>query len=152
MNKLILRIGNLLRNAIWKRFKAITIGVRVIAVLDGKVMLIRHAYRDGWYLPGGGLLSGETLESAARRELHEETGIVVGELALFGVYTDFLEGRSDHKIVFLGEIIHQDNVSSQEIQEIKYFSIHNLPEELSIECRNRIQEYSLGNYPKFGIW
>ena len=35
-----------------------------------------------WSLPGGAQHVGETAEAAARRELHEETGIEVGPLAL----------------------------------------------------------------------
>lgn len=30
-----------------------------------------------WIMPGGGLDSGETFEEAARREIHEETGLAV---------------------------------------------------------------------------
>lgn len=45
---------------------------------DLKVALIRRAlppFEDSWALPGGFVQSDETLETAARRELLEETGI-----------------------------------------------------------------------------
>jgi 8-oxo-dGTP diphosphatase len=43
-----------------------------------KVMLIKRnltPFRDEWALPGGFVRIGESLEAAAMRELHEETGI-----------------------------------------------------------------------------
>ena len=36
--------------------------------------------REFWFTPGGGAEPGERLEDAARREVHEETGHVVGDL------------------------------------------------------------------------
>lgn len=55
------------------------------AVQDGRVLLVPHPQRDGrtrWYIPGGGLEVGESLEEAARREMREETGL---EIALQGI-------------------------------------------------------------------
>ena len=48
---------------------------------DGRVLLFRQlptadlADSPYWYLPGGGIMSFESIEAAARRELREETGI-----------------------------------------------------------------------------
>ncbi|MEW5939538.1 MAG: NUDIX domain-containing protein [Chloroflexota bacterium] len=38
-------------------------------------------------MPGGAVEPGEAVEEAARRETREETGIAVGEMSLFGVFS-----------------------------------------------------------------
>ena len=40
--------------------------------VDTDLMLVRHSYRAGWHLPGGGVRRGEAPDEAARRELAEE--------------------------------------------------------------------------------
>ncbi len=53
---------------------------------EGAVLLLRGrdpARPDAgtwWFTPGGGIDDGETPEAAARREVAEETGLVVGDL------------------------------------------------------------------------
>ena len=64
------------------------VGVGVVAVKDGRVLLIRRAKppREGrWSLPGGRQRLGETVRETARRELREETGIEAAVTALLDV-------------------------------------------------------------------
>lgn len=59
-----------------------------VILLDeaGRVLLFRggdpHRPEAGtwWFTPGGGLDDGETVEQAARREVREETGLVITDL------------------------------------------------------------------------
>jgi len=59
-------------------------------VLDEKshVGLVRHSYRNGWSLPGGGVARAEPPVHAILRELREELGTVESDPPeLFGLYT-----------------------------------------------------------------
>ena len=44
---------------------------------EGRVLLVKDAGDVGWSDPGGKRESGESYEEAARREIHEETGVEV---------------------------------------------------------------------------
>ena len=49
----------------------------VIVRDDGSWLLVRHSYRPGWSLPGGGMTRGEDPAGTALREMREELGIEV---------------------------------------------------------------------------
>lgn len=62
-------------------------GVVVRDSASGAVLLQLRGDDHTWGLPGGRLEPGETLEQAARRELHEETGLTAGHLTQIDVYS-----------------------------------------------------------------
>ena len=73
-------------------------------------------------MPGGGVKRGETLDQAARREAHEETGATLNNLSLVGAYTNFKEWKSDHNILFLSTDFTISGKHDLEIAEIRFFS------------------------------
>ncbi|MEU3721282.1 NUDIX hydrolase [Streptomyces sp. NPDC031705] len=63
-------------------------GASVVVTDDlGRVLLLARTDTGGWGLPGGLMDPGESFEDTARREVLEETGLVVGELALLGLFS-----------------------------------------------------------------
>lgn len=46
-----------------------------------------------WSIPGGLLETGETLEQAVRREVHEETGLRVAIVRLFEIFQRIIRDR-----------------------------------------------------------
>ena len=85
-------------------FRPVTYGVRALLVKDGRILLIRHTYWSGWHLPGGGIQRGETVETAARREVREETGAEMGAVQLLGIYSNLDGYVSGHNILFACEV------------------------------------------------
>jgi 8-oxo-dGTP diphosphatase len=59
---------------------------------DGRVLATRRADNDQWEPPGGVLELEETVEDGVRREVLEETGLVVEVERLTGVYKNMTRG------------------------------------------------------------
>jgi 8-oxo-dGTP diphosphatase len=75
----------------------------VIAIwLDGRILMIRHSYRNRLSWPGGGVRRGEDPAAAAIRELHEELGFAVDRntLSFAEKILERWEYRYDHVWIF----------------------------------------------------
>lgn len=147
------RAAWVMRRAYWAAFAPITLGVRA-AVFDetGRILLVRHTYRPGWYLPGGGVERRETIRDALVRELDEEVGVTMAEEpALFGVYTNFFENKSDHVALFrVGRyaITPRPNL---EIAEQGFFAMDAPPADSSPGTLRRLAELQ-GHAPIGHMW
>ena len=133
--------------------RPLTLGVRVMMIRDGQVLLVRQTYVPGWFMPGGGVQKGETLDAAARREVTEEVGGVLNNLTLVGTYTNFKEWKSDHNILFLSTDFTASSQGDHEIAEIRFFPLDALPDGLWPGHRQRLEEYRAGRTsPQYGEW
>ena len=106
---------------------------------EGKILLQKRADDGKWAMHGGGLNPGEEFLETLYRELKEEINIEPINPKLFGIYAgkrmfhkysngDEIYGV-DHVFIcedFKGELKFNDN----EVLEVKWFSIDNLPENI----------------------
>jgi ADP-ribose pyrophosphatase YjhB (NUDIX family) len=90
----------------------------VFAERDGQILLLKRAggaMTGGWYLPGGAVDAGETVEEAARRELYEESGLApTGPLTCVGVSHMHVYGHDSLQVLYAADCSHGDVVISHE--------------------------------------
>ncbi|MBR0904011.1 NUDIX domain-containing protein [Bradyrhizobium liaoningense] len=154
LNRLRQKAEPLLRRVFHAYFllvRGMTLGVRAV-VLDpeNRVFLVKHSYVSGWYLPGGGVDFGETMEGALRRELKEEGDIdLVGDVVLHGIFLNDHVSRRDHVAVYVVRQFSQDRLPepNREIIECGFFAITALPEGTTPGTRLRIAEVLGGRAP-----
>jgi 8-oxo-dGTP pyrophosphatase MutT (NUDIX family) len=117
-----------------------------------QVLLVNHVYENTWYLPGGLVEKGETLEAAARREAFEEVGATLADIDLYGVYTNMKYGRSDHIVVFISRDFSLNGHSDHEIKAVDFYPLDALPENTSSGSRNRVEDLVRNTQVCFGNW
>jgi ADP-ribose pyrophosphatase YjhB (NUDIX family) len=143
-----------LRRAYWFVVRPVSVGVLGI-VLDetGRILLVEQTYRNGWYLPGGGVRRKEPLDEALRRELREEVGVEPAEPPrLHGLYWNFAESKSDYVAVFVVERWSRRPARSIEIANDRFFAPDELPEDTSPAARRRIAELTSGARSLVAEW
>jgi ADP-ribose pyrophosphatase YjhB (NUDIX family) len=106
--------------------------VSVIAVVrndEGKVLLLDHVLRprSGWGAPGGFIGRGEQPEDAVRREIREETGLELADVEMAWVRTV----QNHVEIVFRARANGEVKVKSAEIISARWFSLSEIPPEMS---------------------
>lgn len=96
---------------------------------QGRILMIRRSDNDNWAVPGGAMDLGESLTSAAVREVLEETGITCKVTGLVGIYTDprhvthFTsndEVRQEFSVVFTAEYVSGEPTTSNETTEVRW--------------------------------
>jgi 8-oxo-dGTP pyrophosphatase MutT (NUDIX family) len=141
-----------LRNFFLSFFSRKTMGARALVIQDGKILLVKHTYTPGWYTIGGGIDKGEASLQALYRELQEEVGITPTQTpTLWGFYHNKSYKRDDYVALYLCKEFTKKEASSREILEAKWFSLDNLPPDMSPGTTRRLNEY-LGHSPISDVW
>lgn len=133
--------------------RPLRLGVRTI-VLDGddRVLLVRHTYRPGWHLPGGGVRKWETAPDAAVREAREEAGVAIAALeGPLGIYANFAIGYCDHVVLYAAREWQPVETRSWEIAERRAFPLEACPQDASEPTRRRLAEFR-GETPRAPHW
>ena len=106
-------------------------GGEIVALRDGKLLLIQRSDDKLWALPGGLVEIGETLADAAQRELWEETGIRGRVTRLLGIF-DSRQWQTRTKVQLYSAIFQAEAESgvltpSSETSAVAFFDEMDLP-------------------------
>ena len=126
---------------------AVTADCLVFAHTDEgmKLLLIQRKNEPGkgkWAFPGGFMDIDETTIDAARRELKEETGLVVGELHRVGIF-DAVDRDPRERIITVAYYTILDKPAEvsglDDAAQAKWFSLTELPD-LAFDHKEILQE------------
>ena len=112
----------------------VTVDVVVFNKNKNEILLIQRKnepFKDYWALPGGFVDENEDIESAAKRELKEETNVVVSEIIQIGAFGKPGRDPRGHMISIAYKTILAENQNIKPLddaKEVKWFKINNLPE------------------------
>ena len=119
----------------------------VVVEKEGKVLLAKRGvepFKDWWDLPGGFLENGEAPIEGAKRELIEETGLIVDVVSLLGVEVDRYgdDGVYTLNFHFLAKPIGGVLSPKSDVVEVRWFSPQELPENIAFKnCKNALESW-----------
>jgi 8-oxo-dGTP pyrophosphatase MutT (NUDIX family) len=120
----------------------------------GRILLQQRKHPYGfWGLSGGLMELGESTEETARREVWEETGLVLGNLKMIDVVSgadNFIKAPNGDEFYMVtvvyetSEISGELRIDQQESLDFRYFQTSELPEQI-VKSHRRILENYLKN-------
>jgi 8-oxo-dGTP pyrophosphatase MutT (NUDIX family) len=126
------------------------VGAAVLIVDEhDRLLLLKRVDSGCWGPPGGAVEPGEVVETAARREVREETGLDLGRLSLFGVFSGpelfyrYPNGDEVYNvtIIYLTREFSGRIVLNEEHSEWRWFARADIPEDISPPIIPVIEEF-----------
>lgn len=114
------------------------------------VLIERRNEPYGWAIPGGFVDYGESVETAAKREAQEETGLEVTLIEQFYVYSDPNRDPRQHtlSVVFLA-IAKGEPVAADDAKNLDLFEPWRIPTNLCFDHDRILEDYL--RYRNFSI-
>lgn len=114
------------------------------------VLIERLNEPHGWAIPGGFVDYGESVETAARREAQEETGLAVSLIEQFQAYSDPQRDPRKHtlSIVFIAKAT-GDPKAADDAKDLSVFEPWKIPSNLCFDHDQILQDYRL--YRDYGL-
>jgi ADP-ribose pyrophosphatase YjhB (NUDIX family) len=110
---------------------------------QNRLLLMKRSDSGCWGPPGGAVELGEVVETAARREVREETNLELGEMSLFGVFSGlelfYVYPNGDEvynvTIVYLTRDWRGEVRLNGEHTDWRWFALEDIPEAISPPIR-----------------
>lgn len=118
---------------------------------DRPILLIERLNPPyGWAIPGGFVDYGESVETAAKREAEEETGLQVELVEQFYVYSDPNRDPRQHtlSVVFLATAIGEPK-AGDDAKHLALFEPWRIPSNLCFDHDRILQDYF--RYRNYGL-
>ena len=129
------------------------IGIGVLVMFQNKILLLKRKSSHGtdmWCLGGGHLEFGETIIECAKREVKEETGLIIKNAKIICVNEDLYFIQSDNKhYITIGCLAHAkskkfQNKEPDKHSELNWFDLNDLPQPLFPPSKNIVECYKKG--------
>jgi 8-oxo-dGTP diphosphatase len=123
------------------------VGVGVIVIRDNKVLLGKRLNAHGnhtYNFPGGHLEFGESIETCAKREVFEETGLKVDKIIVGPFTNDIFKEENKHYITIFA--LCESKIGEPQVMEPEkctgwnWYNWNHLPQPLFLPIQNLLKQ------------
>ncbi len=138
----------------WRPTTPVIAADAIVELEPDRVVLVRRRNPPhGWAIPGGFVEVGESVECAARRELQEETGLVLERIRQMHTYSEpGRDPRFPTVTVMFAATASGSLRAGDDAADARLFPLDDLPADLCFDHRSILEEYRSGRHGVGAGW